>query len=72
MIWADRVGVVWAGIVALLFAWAITTQPIWPNITDALVIALAAIIPWLGLRGIDWIASGGFRWHPTPPHGKSL
>ena len=67
MIWADRVAVVWALLVyALYFAGGLTDDAAaWP------FFFMFVLMPWLLMRGADWIVSGGLRWHPTHPHGKS-
>lgn len=75
MIWADRVAVVWAVIVYAILAWLTGSVPhtATPAINDALWLGLVGVIvPWLFLRGLDWIFSGAIRWRQMPRLGKSL
>lgn len=67
VIWADRVAVVWGVLLCGLYATGALTE----DIATWSFFALFVLMPWLLLRGLDWIVSGGLRWHPTPPHGKS-
>ena len=73
MIWADRVAVVWGVIFYAAFCWlAATVQHAPMALGDVLWTGLAFVgFPWVILRGIDWIASGEFRWHPTLLRGNS-
>lgn len=61
VIWADRVAVVWAGVVYAFMLYAIamgspTEAEVWQAVWIPLVVA---VLPaWLFLRGLNWIAGG--------------
>lgn len=70
MIWADRVAVVWAVVV---YAVVFFFLPPHADTAGELAFRLGAFVvlpAWLLMRGLDWIFSGTWRWHPTPQRGK--
>jgi hypothetical protein len=62
MIWADRLALVWGGLLALamLLVWN-GPGPVFDNPEFWRNLAFAAGIPWLVLRSLDFIASGWVR-----------
>lgn len=61
MIWADRVGVVLFGVMALV----LTAMDSWREPGAALTVAVClAVAIWLFLRGVDWVLTGRIRRAP--------
>ena len=68
MIWADRIAIVWAGVIfAIIFAmWFSAGDPagfVGAALSlGALKIIAVFVLPiWLVLRGVDWLATGNLR-----------
>jgi hypothetical protein len=71
VIWADKAAAAWTLLVVLTL-WALTVMSGPAPFGELVPAFLYAVVPlWLFMRGLDLIFSGGLRWLPTPPRGKS-
>lgn len=66
MIWADRVAVVWAGVVFAALLWISESADKFDHwmleTNDGIRAVLVLILPvWLLLRSLDWVAGGPGR-----------
>jgi len=66
MIWADRVAVVWAGIVLAAILWISDSADKFDHAmlgtTFGIELMLKTVLPvWLILRAIDWVTGGPKR-----------
>lgn len=74
MIWADRVALVWLPLVVLYWCAISMGSPVGIGTTVSagfVVVAALAVLPWLILRGLDFIVAGRVRWVSSAKSAKA-